>query len=144
MRAAEGPARDLPDLTGASILLLEDNVDFRDSLETILKDCGAATTVASQLAEARAALAEGLPRLIIADLVLPDGTGPEFVDWLRELPVHQGGALPVIAVTAFPHAFPVLGVRGFAAYLVKPVNLADLCRTVASILGGGSGVPPNH
>jgi DNA-binding response OmpR family regulator len=69
--------------------------------------------------------------------VLPDGTGADFMDWLRDLPSQKGGAVAVVAVTAFPHYFPAVKTRGFAAYLVKPVNLSDLCWTVASILGRG-------
>ena len=65
-------------------------------------------------------------------------TGADFMDWLRDLPSQKGGAVAVVAVTAFPHYFPAVKTRGFAAYLVKPVDLSDLCWTVASILGRGS------
>ncbi len=86
-----GVAADLPRLDGLSVLLLEDNDDFRDTLESILQQCGADTIPAARLAEARAALEGRLPDVIVADLVLPDGTGTEFVRWLRELPLNKGG-----------------------------------------------------
>lgn len=134
---------DLPSLHGLSVLLLEDNEDFREALESILQLCGAHTTPASRLSEARNALEAQQPHVIVADMVLPDGTGAEFVEWLRQLPFNQGGALAVVAVTAFPHNFPAVTTRGFAAYFVKPVNLADLCWTIASILGRGSRPTPS-
>ena len=133
MDAAEA----LPNLHGISTLLIEDNGDFRDAMETILQLCGAHTIPVASISEARASLETDPPDIIVSDLVLPDGTGADFMDWLRDLPSQKGGAVAVVAVTAFPHYFPAVKTRGFAAYLVKPVNLSDLCWTVASILGRG-------
>ncbi len=133
----DAAAETLPDLHGISTLLIEDNGDFRDSMETILQLCGARTIPVASISEARAFLETSPPDIIVSDLVLPDGTGADFMDWLRDLPSQKGGAVAVVAVTAFPHYFPAVKTRGFAAYLVKPVNLSDLCWTVASILGRG-------
>ena len=133
----DAAAETLPNLRGISTLLIEDNVDFRDAMETILQLCGARTIPVASISEARASLETAPPDIIVSDLVLPDGTGADFMDWLRDLPSQKGGAVAVVAVTAFPHYFPAVKTRGFAAYLVKPVNLSDLCWTVASILGRG-------
>ncbi len=135
--AMEAVAQDLPNLDGVTILLLEDNAEFRDALESILHLCGATTIPAALLAEARVEVQKKTPALIISDMVLPDGTGAEFVEWLRELPVSVSGGPAVVAVTAFPHSFPAVTTRGFAAYFVKPVNFLDLCWTIASLLGRG-------
>ena len=133
----DAAAETLPNLRGISTLLIEDNGDFRDAMETILQLCGAHTIPVASISEARASLETAPPDIIVSDLVLPDGTGADFMDWLRDLPSQKGGAVAVVAVTAFPHYFPAVKTRGFAAYLVKPVNLSDLCWTVASILGRG-------
>jgi CheY-like chemotaxis protein len=132
---------DLPRLTGLSVLILEDNVDFSEAMQFMLTTCGAGTTAVASVAEARAAVQAHVPDLVITDLVLPDGTGVEFVDWLRELPPAKGGGVAVVAVTAFPRNFPAVTTRGFAAYYVKPLELADLCWTIASILGRGPRPP---
>ena len=68
----------------------------------------------------------------------------ETLPWFRELPADQGGALAVVAVTAFPHYFPAARTKGFAAYLVKPVDLAELCWTIASVLGRGTRAAPGR
>ena len=133
----DAAAETLPNLRGISTLLIEDNVDFRDAMETILQLCGARTIPVSSISQARASLETAPPDIIVSDLVLPDGTGADFMDWLRDLSSQKGGAVAVVAVTAFPHYFPAVKTRGFAAYLVKPVDLSDLCWTVASILGRG-------
>ena len=127
-------AEPLPDLHGIAVMLLEDNGDFRD----------ARTNPVASLAEARALLGAAPPHVVVSDLVLPDGTGADFMEWLRELPAEQGGALAVVAVTAFPHYFPAARTKGFAAYLVKPVDLAELCWTIASVLGRGTRAAPGR
>jgi CheY-like chemotaxis protein len=128
----------LPNLDGVSTLLIEDNTEFLESMDAFLKACGARTTSVSSISEARARLAAEQPHIIVSDLVLPDGTGADFMEWLRELPAERGGAVAVVAVTAFPRSFPAVRTRGFAAYLVKPVDLTDLCWTIASLLGRGT------
>jgi CheY-like chemotaxis protein len=133
----------LPNLNGVSTLLIEDNHEFRDAMEAALQLCGSRTIAASSIAEAQARFASEPPHIIVSDLVLPDGTGADFVDWLRELPSDRGGTVAVVAVTAFPHYFPSVKTKGFAAYLVKPVDLSALCWTISSVLGrGGRGAPP--
>ena len=136
-------AESLPNLDGVSTLVIEDNADFRESMEAFLTACGARTKPASSLSEARASLAASPPHVIVSDLVLPDGTGAEFMEWLREQPADRGRDIAVVAVTAFPHSFPPVRVRGFAAYLVKPVDLTQLCWTIASVLGRGSRGAPS-
>ncbi len=137
-------AEPLPDLHGIAVMLLEYNGDFRDAVEAILRLCGARTNPVASLAEARALLGAAPPHVVVSDLVLPDGTGADFMEWLRELPADQGGALAVVAVTAFPHYFPAARTKGFAAYLVKPVDLAELCWTIASVLGRGTRAAPGR
>jgi CheY-like chemotaxis protein len=131
-------AHDLPRLDGVTILLLDDNAEFRDALDSMLRLCGATTLRAGRLAEARTAIQEANPALIVSDLVLPDGMGTELVAWVRERPQTETATPPVVAVTAFPHAVPAITRRDFAAYFVKPVDLASVCWTAATILGRGS------
>ena len=138
-------AEPLPDLHGIAVMLLEDNGDFRDAMQAILRLCGARTNPVSSLAEARARLETApLPHIIVSDLVLPDGTGADFVEWLRERPSEGGGTLAVVAVTAFPHHVSSVRTKSFAAYLVKPVDLAELCWTVASVLGRDNRAAPER
>jgi len=125
----------LPSLIGASILVVDDNEDFLELLSTTLQMCGARTLAAVSVAQARAALEAVTPDLVICDLVLPDGTGTEFLEWLRARPHKVGSAIATVAVTAFPRSFPAMRVDGFAAYFVKPVVLDEVCRSIASILG---------
>ena len=125
----------LPSLSGTSILVVDDNPDFLELLNTTLRTCGARTIAAVSVAQARAALETVTPDLVICDLVLPDGTGTELLEWLRARPHEAGGAIAAVAVTAFPRSYPAMQVNGFAAYFVKPVRLDNLCRAIASLLG---------
>ena len=60
--------------------------------------------------------------LIICDMKLPDGTGLDFIKWLRA----QGTkikSVPAIAVTGYEQQFPVNAATGFDAYMRKPINI---------------------
>jgi CheY-like chemotaxis protein len=128
----------LPSLVNSSILVVDDNEDFLELLRTTLQVCGARTIAAVSVAQARAALEAVTPDLVVCDLVLPDGTGTELLEWMRARPHKEGRAIAAVAVTAFPRSYPAMQVNGFAAYFVKPVKLDTLCRAIASLLGRAS------
>ncbi|MFC7879090.1 response regulator [Isoptericola sp. NPDC057391] len=66
------------------VLVVEDDDDLRAVLTTVLESAGLRVTPAGDLAEARAALADGRePHLVLLDLRLPDGTGHDLVADLR-------------------------------------------------------------
>jgi PAS domain S-box-containing protein len=66
------------------VLVVEDDDDLRRVVATVLESGGLAVTQASSVAEARDAIARGdEPDLVVLDLVLPGGTGYEFVADLR-------------------------------------------------------------
>jgi len=62
---------------------------------------------------------------------LPDGTGVDFIKWLRAQ--RRGGKTPCIAITGWANQFPATAAEGFDAYMRKPINLDKFC-TVAVAL----------
>ena len=73
--------------------------------------------------------------LVICDMKLPDGTGRDFITWLRV----QGAkvkATPTIAITAYENDFPLKAATGFDAYMRKPINLDKLCSVVVALARG--------
>ena len=61
------------------------------------------------------------PHLIVCDMKLPDGTGIDFLRWLRTQP--RGAGIPSIAITAWGNHFPPQVAGDFDAYMSKPLNL---------------------
>ena len=116
----------------ARILVVEDHTDLALGLRFNLQGAGHAVTLARTAAEARAQLAQGLPDLVILDLMLPDGSGLAVLDALRA----RGGAVPVLILSAKGGASEkVAGLRsGADDYLAKPFDLDELLARVEALL----------
>ena len=111
------------DLTGVTILVVEDHEDSRDVLRQIVASTGATVLTAANGEEAMALLAtRSAPDLVFCDLMMPRMNGYEFLDWLRRQP-HLA-RIPVIAVSALgaPADAMKTWAAGFSGHLVKPVD----------------------
>jgi len=131
------PARPaaLPDLTGLTILVIEDNFDALNLIRAILESAGAHPLLATHTGQARDYLRTRKANLILCDLNLPAEDGTHFMQWLRSRSAAEGGDVPSIAITAHYEDFPVAVARGFSAYLRKPLQMDRLCRTIAALCG---------
>lgn len=123
-----------PSFLGKAILVVEDHEDSRDLLATSFRLIGARVFAVGSLNEAQRAFARYTPDLVVCDLKLPDGTGLEFVVWLRALTKSRGRDVPCIALTGFEQRFPEASAVGFDAYLRKPVDLARLCNIASRLV----------
>jgi CheY-like chemotaxis protein len=124
--------RQLPDLEGISVLVVDDNDDARATIAATLHYAGATMTSAAAGDHALDDLTQYRPDVIICDLRMPRVDGLTFVRRLRERARDQGGDIPVVAITAYHEQYSVdeaLGL-GFVAYLRKPLDLEELCRVV--------------
>jgi CheY-like chemotaxis protein len=125
----------LPDLTGLTILVVEDNFDALNLIRAILDTAGAHPLLATHAGQAREYLRTRKTHLILCDLNLPGENGTQFMQWLRTRPAAEGGDVPTIAITAHYEDFPAAVARGFTAYLRKPLQMERLCRTIAALCG---------
>jgi CheY-like chemotaxis protein len=123
------------DLLGRRILVVEDHPDSRELLETSFRLVGARVLGVGSVGEAQRAIDRFNPELVVCDLKLPDGTGLDFVVWLRARSRGQGGGVPCIALTAFNRQFPPDRAVGFDAYMNKPTDIAKLCNMASALIG---------
>jgi len=127
-----------PVLTGARVLVVEDDADTRDFLGFVLESAGVKLALAATAAEALERLTAETFDLVVSDLSMPDADGYTLIRRLRELDAAAGARRPAVALTA--HAGPDDRRRaleaGFDAYLVKPVDAKDLAGVVARLLRG--------
>lgn len=107
-------------LAGRTVLVIEDHKDSRDLLTTILGSLEAHVLTAGSVAEAEHEVRFCRPHLIVCDMKLPDGTGIDFLRWLRTQP--RGARIPSIAITAWGNHFPPQAAGDFDAYMHKPLN----------------------
>jgi two-component system, cell cycle response regulator DivK len=121
--------------TSALILIVEDNDRNLKLMRDVLSHLGYRTLEASD-AEAGVGLARAHnPDLIFMDIQLPGMDGVEALFRLRSDPVTAG--LRIVALTAFAmkEDRERLLAHGFDGYLEKPVDVLELPRQIAAMLG---------
>ncbi len=125
------------DLTGMTVLVVDDEQDARDLIEAVLADCHARVVVAASAAEALALVQRERPDVLVSDIGMPGMDGYELLRRVRALGVAQGGAVPAIALTAFARSEDRMRAlrAGFRVHVAKPVDPAELVATVASVAG---------
>ena len=126
----------LRDLTGVSVLVVDDDRDARELILRILTDCHARVRIAASAREAFEALQADLPDLLISDLGMPEVDGFELLSWVRALPRDRGGLLPAVALTAFARSEDRLRAleAGFSSHISKPVEPSELIAAVGSLV----------
>lgn len=124
------------DLTGRRVLVVDDNEDTRNVLGTMLEAHGATVVTAASVADARAALAEQLPDVLITDLAMPVEDGFGLLDYCRHHADPRLRELPILALTAYgtQQAQDRVIAAGFDAYLAKPVEPAEVGNIVHSLV----------
>ncbi|VWX63227.1 Protein-glutamate methylesterase [Burkholderiales bacterium 8X] len=136
-RAPEAPITLLPPADavagkqGALVLIADDNTDASWALGRLLQAAGHRVLSAADGIEALAVAQKEKPDFAILDIGMPGLSGLEVARSLRALPEHD--ELVLIALTGWgggPSNSQSLQ-EDFDAHLTKPVELADLQRTMA-------------
>ncbi len=122
----------IPDdqLTGLSILVVDDEADARDLLGFLLEQQGAKITIAHSAEDARSKLAEMQPNVLVSDLGMPGEDGFQLIRQLRA----QGWNTPAIAVTAYAREEDRQAAlaAGFQAHVTKPIEPTELFKAIRS------------
>ncbi|WP_296702394.1 sigma-54-dependent transcriptional regulator [Thiocapsa sp. UBA6158] len=124
----------LPDLSGLSLLLVDDDPGILRSLQHALTGLGACVTGVGSLREARQVLAETTPDALLVDLRLKDGVG---LDLLPEY-LARGPDAAFYVITdhgSVPHAVDALK-QGVRHYFEKPADPLELARRLTADLAG--------
>ena len=123
-------------LDGLKILVVDDEPDTLDLLETSLSCFGATVVSAPGVQEAIGRLASFHPDVVVSDIAMPDQDGFALLRWLKETPEVRSGRLPVIALTAYAGASDreaILG-AGFRRHVPKPIEPLRLATIIADVL----------
>jgi CheY-like chemotaxis protein len=122
----------LPKMT--SILVVEDDDEFRKLLEQVLVFDGFRVLTAAHGAEALTLMNQETPALVVLDLVLPWVNGLEVLSTMRDTPRLR--QVPVLIVTGTPtdardvqHLWPV-------TVMHKPINVEALTPVIQQLLVG--------
>ena len=120
-----------------NILLVEDDIHIQTVNKRILEDEGGYNvSIAMNLAEARAAIAKSPPDFIMLDIMLPDGSGLDFLAELRA----SGCEIPILLLTALGETKnKVTGLlAGSDDYLAKPYDYDELIARIEANLRRGA------
>ena len=115
------------------VLIVEDNPDMRQLLH-FLVGREFRTRVARNGREALERVAEGLPDLVLTDVMMPEMSGTELCDALKSNP--ETAALPVVLVTSKAESeMKVEGLElGADDYVTKPFHPRELMARVRSLV----------
>lgn len=118
--------------TQASILIVEDNPEFRQTLSDILKTRGWSVDVAGTGQEALSRAKSGSYNVALVDLRLPDMAGTDLFEPLQRLTPPTA----IIVLTGFADLESALEAvnGGVFAYLTKPIRIKELSSKIEAAL----------
>jgi signal transduction histidine kinase/ActR/RegA family two-component response regulator len=117
------------------VLLVDDQVDIRSAVSSLLERLGARVMTLESGAEIEAAIAELQPHVLVIDISMPGEDGYSLIRRIRRLPAQRGGSIPAISLTAHTreedraHALAC----GFQEHLAKPLDVPLLLATIARL-----------
>jgi PAS domain S-box-containing protein len=135
--ATQRRVADSPDLSGITVLVVEDDADARTMAQRILSDGGASVLAAASAAEALAILKRDQPDVLVSDIGMPGEDGYELIRKVRALPPDSGGDTPAVALTAFVRSEDRQRAlrAGYQLHIAKPVEPMELLTVCASLVG---------
>jgi len=117
------------------VMIVEDNELNMKLFRDLIEACGYDTIRTRNGLEALDLARAHRPDLILMDIQLPEVSGLEVTQWLKE--DEELRAIPVIAVTAFAMKGDEERIRrgGCEAYISKPISVPRFIETIRSYLG---------
>jgi two-component system, cell cycle response regulator DivK len=118
-----------------TVLIVEDNELNMKLFNDLLEAHGYATVQTKSGVEAVGLARQHRPNLILMDIQLPEVSGLQVTQWLKDDP--ELASIPVIAITAFAMKGDEEKIRqgGCEAYLSKPISVVKFLETVRNYIG---------
>jgi PAS domain S-box-containing protein len=137
--AAPAPAGAEIDLSGITVLAVDDQPDARELMRIVLESRHARVFTAGSADEALGLLSAASPDIILCDIAMPGLDGYGFIRLVRQ----RDDGTPALAVSAFARTEDrARALRaGYQAHIAKPVEPEELVSTVAVLArsaGAGS------
>jgi CheY-like chemotaxis protein len=118
-------------LTSVHVLVVDDDVSFRDVLVALLRYCGALVTAVGMADDAIMAMDQVKPDIVVIP-VGPDRAGASALPPLvRARKPEDGGNVPILAILRAGMEGAVPDVNAQAS---EPLNPWELCRLISTLL----------
>lgn len=120
------------------IQIIEDDRALSEGIALALREPGMEFVQSMTVHAAREAFGKRMPELLILDVNLPDGSGYDYLRWVRER-----AQVPVLILTANDMEMDeVMGLTlGADDYMTKPFSLAVLRARIKALIRRGSSAP---
>jgi len=123
-------------LAGIRVLVVDDESDARDVMAKALEARGAQVTTADSAADGFARVVDGDVDVLLSDIAMPFEDGYSLMRRIRAHADARVSSIPAIAVTAAARREEQdrALAAGFHVHLAKPIEPADLARSVKQVL----------
>lgn len=123
-------------MAGTRLLIVDDNIDARDVMATLMALQGHDVAVAHDGASAVEQAGAFAPGVVILDIGLPDMSGYEAAGRIRALGLSPAPKLVALTGYGQPGDVELARAAGFDAHLLKPVAFKDVLATVVRLAHG--------
>ena len=122
-------------LSGLRVLVVDDEIDARSLLTTMLERCGAQVIAVGSAREGLESVEAWQPDVLIADIGMPVEDGYGLIKKIRALPKERGGQTPALALTAYARTEDRVRAlsEGYQVHLAKPVDRYELAAVVTGL-----------
>lgn len=123
-------------LRGRHIVAVDDDMDSRTLLMSMLRSAGAEVVALPSATDAMAYLRNATPDVLISDIEMPGQDGYGLIRDVRALGADRGGRVPAVALTAYagPADRKQALAAGFDAHLAKPVDVNCVIETLCQLI----------
>jgi len=122
-------------IAGMRVLVVDDELEMRKLITTVLRAAGASVVTAGSAADAFEHLTAQSFDALVSDIAMPDEDGHSLTRRIRAR-TDAKSTIPAVAVTAYggPLQHQLALSAGFDDYVKKPFTPQDLVRAVAGVL----------
>jgi signal transduction histidine kinase len=123
-------------LAGLRVVVVDDEVDARDLVATVLSEGGANVIAVGSVAEAIQAVERHRPDVLVSDIGMPCEDGYSLIRRIRAME-KTVGRIPAAALTAYATVQDRTRAlfAGYTSHLPKPIDPAELTAVVANLAG---------
>jgi PAS domain S-box-containing protein len=134
--AVEARDRQPSSLTGLRVLVVDDEIDARSLLTTMLERCGAQVVAVGSAREGLESVESWKPDVLVADIGMPVEDGYGLIKKVRALPKESGGQTPALALTAYARTEDRVRAlsEGYQVHLAKPVDRFELAAQITRMV----------
>ena len=127
-------------LSGARVLVVEDDADARDLICALLEGAGATVLCTESVAEAMGGVYHSFdPDVVLTDYSMPDADGLDLIRQFRKAPSTREAAVPILVLSG--HSEEHWRARaleaGAADLLIKPFDPPFLIARIAAAFAAG-------